>query len=44
MVPTTSLGSRSGVNWMRSNCIAPGLAERLDEQRFREAGMPSSST
>jgi len=37
IVPTTSLGSRSGVNWMRSNCTRGG-AERFDEQGLREAG------
>ena len=38
MVPTTSLGSRSGVNWMRLNCAADGSRERLHRQRFGETG------
>ena len=38
IVPTTSLGSRSGVNWMRSNCTPSAVPRRLDEQRLGEAG------
>jgi len=43
MVPTTSLGSRSGVNWMRSNWT-PGPSEDLTSSVLASPGMPSSST
>ena len=39
-VPTMSLGSRSGVNWMRLNSPSSAAASAAAGQRFGEPGRP----
>ena len=36
--PVTSLGIRSGVNWMRLNVAAEDVRQRAHQQRLAEAG------
>src|SRR5690606_8032037 len=43
-VPTTSDGSRSGVNWMRLNCACSVSARALMVVVLARPGTPSSST
>ncbi len=43
-VPTTSAGSRSGVNWMRENSAATVLQMVLTVSVLARPGTPSSST
>ncbi len=43
-VPTTSLGSRSGVNWMRRKLVWLAEASVLMVRVFARPGRPSSST
>src|SRR5208283_1265526 len=44
MVPTTSLGSRSGVNWIRSNWTPSDDANDLTSKVLARPGIPSRST
>src|ERR1700722_10109221 len=44
MVPTTSLGRRSGVNWMRSNWTPRALPKDFTSNVLASPGMPSRRT
>ena len=44
MVPTTSLGNRSGVNWIRSNLSSSTLPNDLTKSVLATPGMPSRRT